>query len=171
LHRWWVLGSGNKRVHRRKDNKKGSESHSDPPDLRLIETVSQQSLVIVKIDIKLTGPSDRVMPSKSPPVRRTHFLSVFEVGIHQSSTKANPRLRKPHRDRNGGRNQRESGLSESQKMIRGLVEAAPQLQTEQRGVLKLTPSEERFSKRGSVKSEKKRGEQRNYEQVLHKPGR
>jgi len=53
---------------------------------------------------------------------------------------------------------REFGPSESQRMIRGLVEAALQLQDEERGVLKLTPKDERFLREVGVKSEKQPGE-------------
>jgi hypothetical protein len=53
---------------------------------------------------------------------------------------------------------KEFGPSESQRMIRGLVEAALQLQDEERGVLKLTPKDERFLREVGVKSEKQPGE-------------
>jgi hypothetical protein len=66
---------------------------------------------------------------------------------------------------------REFGPSQSQEMIRGLVEAARQLQDEERGVLKLTPKDEGFLKQVGVKSEKRRGESGNHEQILHKPSR
>jgi hypothetical protein len=48
------------------------------------------------------------------------------------------------------------GPSQSQQMMRVLVEAARQLQDEERGVLKLTPKDKGFLRQLGVKSEKKR---------------
>ena len=53
---------------------------------------------------------------------------------------------------------KEFGPSESQRMMRGLIEAASQLQDEERSVLKLTPKDEGFLKQVGVKSEKQPGE-------------
>jgi hypothetical protein len=53
---------------------------------------------------------------------------------------------------------KEFGPAESQRMIRGLVEAARQLQDEERSVLKLTPKDEGFLQQVGVKSEKQPGE-------------
>jgi hypothetical protein len=53
---------------------------------------------------------------------------------------------------------KEFGPSESQRMMRGLIEAARQLQDEERSVLKLTPNDEGFLKQVGVKSEKQPGE-------------
>jgi hypothetical protein len=66
---------------------------------------------------------------------------------------------------------KEFGPSESQRMIRGLVEAARQLQDEERSLLKLTPNDEGFLKQVGVKSDKNPGESGNHEQILHKPSR